>query len=220
MTASRVGRVEFEELIRLKMSPREFDLVMEAYRLSKYGHRGQERDNGVRYFEHPKAVALILIQELDIYDSEMLIAALLHDAAEDTYIFGGFEESFKNIQARFGEWVAQCVRLLSKERCRPEEKPERDRRYFENLESADLRALIVKLADRVHNFRDLPHCTQEKKRHYLEETESHYLPLAKDIMRQLPPSLARKIHELYKEMAAISKAIRKELGEEKINEPR
>ena len=59
-----LGRKNLEKILEKKLSSKYMDLVMLAYRLSKYGHRNQERDSGKRYFEHPKRVALILMKEL------------------------------------------------------------------------------------------------------------------------------------------------------------
>lgn len=214
--ADTIGREQFKELLQFKMTPAELDLVMEVYALSKHahGHHEQKRDNGTRYFEHPKSVALILIQELGIYDYEILIAALLHDTVEDTYIFGDFDIAFQRIKARFGEWVAECVRLLSKERKeRVPDKTERDRMYFENLGRTDIRMKIVKIADRIHNLRELVNCKPVKKQHYLEETEAHYLPLVEEVMGMVSQPLLRKFHEIYKEMETICEATRKSLEE-------
>ena len=94
-TDETVGREEFEKLLRFKMSPDNLKLVMKAYRMSKYGHRGQKRDSGERYFEHPKTVALIIAGEFKIYDHEVISAALLHDDVEDSFIFGNNEEAFE-----------------------------------------------------------------------------------------------------------------------------
>jgi (p)ppGpp synthase/HD superfamily hydrolase len=212
----KIGRKQFEELLQFKMTPSEVDLVMEAYELSKHGHRGQKRDNGTRYFEHPKSVALVLIQEFAIYDYEMIIAGLLHDAPEDTYIFGDFDKAFGRVAMRFGDWVGECVRLLSKERKeRVPDKAERDRMYFENLDRADTRMKVIKIADRIHNLRELHNCTPDKQQHYLEETEAHYVPLVQEVMSMVPENLSRKLHETYKEMEAICEATRKSLQEAK-----
>jgi (p)ppGpp synthase/HD superfamily hydrolase len=217
--SERIGRKQFEELLRFKITPSQLDLVMEAYELSKHGHRGQERDNGIRYFEHPKSVALVLIQEFAIYDYEMIIAALLHDVVEDTYIFGDFDKAFDRTRARFGDWVAECVRLLSKERKeRVPDKQERDRLYFGNLSRADTRIKIVKIADRSHNLRELHNCTPAKKQHYLEETEAHYLPLVEEVMSVVSEPLLRKLHEIHKEVEVICEATREILkGAKEVN---
>ena len=92
------NRASFEARLKYRMAPHLFELVMDAYRLSKYGHRGQKRDDGTRYFEHPRRVAKILLL-WGIYDHEMLIAALLHDIKEDSHIL-----TWKKIRRDF-EWV-------------------------------------------------------------------------------------------------------------------
>lgn len=206
----KIGREQFAALLQFQMTPANLKLVMKAYRFSKSGHKNQQRDNGVRYFEHPKSVALLLIQELGICDYEMIIAALLHDTVEDTFIFGSFEDAFDTIQEDFGPWVADCIRLLSKEKIA--DKLQRDTRYLEGLHRADLRMKIIKIADRIHNLRELAHCTSVKKQHYLEETEAHYLPFVQEVMAMVSGPLLRKLHEIHKEMEVTCEITRKSLS--------
>ncbi len=165
-----IGREEFENLLRLKMTPENAKLVMKAYRLSKAGHREQEREDGTRYFEHPKAVALIIIKEFEIYDYEVIITALLHDEVEDTFIFGAGEEAFETIRDDFGKRVESFVRLLSKPPCEESKKAQRDCEYYNNLFSAPLEPRILKIADRIHNLRTLRYCDLQKQDRKLLET--------------------------------------------------
>lgn len=195
-----VGREKFKTFLTRKVSPGNLKLIMRAYKQAKYGHRNQRRDNDERYFEHPKRVALILIRELGIYDHEMIIAALLHDIAEDSYILG-----FEDIEAMFGERVTSFVRILTKDQCEPEEKPKRDLLYHQRLlDEGDEDVRIIKCADRLDNLRDLMCCTIEKKQHYLEETESHYISMA----RQVAP-------DLYEEMILICEETKQFLSRQK-----
>ncbi len=163
-TKEKIGREEFEKLVKFSLSPSDFRKVMLAYRLSKYGHRNQMRETGERYFEHPKAVALILIQELKLQDrADIITTALLHDLQEDTFLL-----EWDDIEFIFGENVVRSVRALTKE----EEKP-----YHEQLESAPADVLLVKLSDRLHNLRTLGGCTDKKKQKQLIETREKYIPL-------------------------------------------
>lgn len=166
------GREEFRAKLVHKVSPRELKLIMLAYKFSKYGHRGQVRDGGGRYFDHPKAVALILIDELGYYDSEMIIAALLHDVVEDTYLF-----DFEDIETIFGSRVENIVCLLTKDKD-PAFK-EAKRQYLSAIAQAEDAAVrIIKLADRLHNLRTLECCDEEKRARIVEETVEFYLPIA------------------------------------------
>src|SRR3989344_667512 len=136
-----------------------------AYVHSKYGHRGQVRDNGTRYFDHPRVVATIVFQELRLYDWQMIAVALLHDIIEDSYLL-----SEEQISLLFGQEVALWVKLLTKE-------PGVD--YHSRLMECDIwQVLTIKLCDRLSNIRDLKNCTLEKQVRYLKETKEVYLPLA------------------------------------------
>jgi len=168
----KVGRVDFENRLRGKVSGRDFQLIMLAYRLAKYGHQGQKRDNGERYFEHPKRNALILMDELDIFDPEELEAELLHDIEEDSFIL-----TFDDIELIFGKRVKTMVQTLTKNRML--EKSKRDAAYRQQLEEADEKIRRSKLVDRLGNMRDLGNCSIKKQKDYLEETEEIYLPMAK-----------------------------------------
>lgn len=185
-----VGRKEFENLLRFKMSPANIKLVMEAYRMSKYGHKGQERQSGERYFEHPKAVALILINEFHIYDHEMIIAALLHDGIEDSFIFGDDEEAFETIKKEFGERSMRLVRSVTKLPCAQEKKAQRDCQYYNNLFDGEIEAKILKVADRIHNLRTLKHCDTQKQDKQLLETSICVWRIAENIAPERPDVFA------------------------------
>ncbi|MBI4992398.1 MAG: bifunctional (p)ppGpp synthetase/guanosine-3',5'-bis(diphosphate) 3'-pyrophosphohydrolase [Candidatus Harrisonbacteria bacterium] len=152
----RVGRQQFEALIKHRLAPSDFKKVMRAYRLAKYGHRGQARDCGGRYFEHPKAVALIVIQELGIFRSDTIASALLHDLQEDSFI-----ATWEDVEDFFGKKVVRWVRALTKEG---------DKDYFSNLLSSDPDVLLVKCCDRLHNLRTLKGCKREKQLGQILET--------------------------------------------------
>ncbi len=187
----KVGREEFEKLLRFKMRPEDVELVMEAYRMSKYGHRGQMRESGERYFEHPKAVALMLVKELRIYDRDMIIVALLHDTEEDTYIFGAGETAFATVEKQFGKRPSNMLRALSKEPCEPEQKIVRDTKYNLGMARADIEVKIIKILDRVHNMGTIVACPMEKQKRKLEETHTYYLPIAREIAKFFPLLLER-----------------------------
>ena len=176
-------REEFEERLRDRVSPENLEHIMLAYRLAKYAHRGQLRDDGVtRYFDHPKRVVLILVHELGIYDHEMIIAALLHDIKEDTFML-----EWRDIEIIFGTRVREMVDVLTKEVHL--KKPERDKRYKKRLKEADRQTKLIKLADRLDNLRDLGNCGDEKKRRYIRETLRDYAPLAEELSEYIHKEL-------------------------------
>ena len=172
------GRLWFEKKLKknIDLTPREFQLVILAYRIAKYGHKGQLRDDGkMRYFEHPKAVALILIEENAQFrpvKPRQVIAALLHDIKEDSHIL-----TWQDIELIFGKRVRKSVEIMTKDKTLPKEI--RHLLYFKQLSAASSEDKDTKLADRLHNMRTLGDCSPEKQREYVKETVDFYLPLAK-----------------------------------------
>lgn len=171
MESEKIGREDFENMIKFSLAPTEFRRVMRAYQLSKHGHKGQSRESGERYFEHPKAVAVILIRELRILDADTIITALLHDIQEDSFIL-----TWEDIEDVFGKDIVRYVRAVTKE-------PGKD--YFENLLRAPTPALFVKLADRLHNLRTLEDCRPEKKIKQVKETREKFSGIIEELRRRL-----------------------------------
>lgn len=182
------GRKQFLALIAPHVDEGKLRRIKHGYLLSKVAHQGQERDQGGRYFDHPKAVAVILMLEVGIVDADMIIAALLHDTVEDTDLRD--EDLFCDL---FGDWVVVALRYLTK----------RDGYdYNAGLMRADWRTLMVKLADRVHNVRTLGGVTQEKRARKLRETREEYVPLADRLVEITPDEhkeQARTLRRLLRE---------------------
>jgi len=205
-----IGREEFQKLLELKMTPNNLNLVMDAYNFAKRGHATQKRDGGERYFEHPKRVALIFIRELGIYDYEMIIAALLHDVVEDTYLFGSQDVAFESIQRHFTKRAAELVHFVTKQKVPTEQKDDRDRCYFERIQHAAKEPKLIKLADRLDNIRDFNSWIPERKLRYAEETEMYCLPIARNIISELSQPMANRMQGLYNEMLNICRQIKQD----------
>lgn len=204
--------VEFEErapdenrtsfVTRLtRFNLREKRSIMFAYDIAKFshGHKNQMRDSGVRYFEHPRSVALILLDECNIKDPATVKAALLHDVLEDTSMFGNahFEthrELIKVARYRltksFDKETAGIVIDVSKPNgidLQRLTRDERDDMYHKNLEKAGAKSLLVKMADVLHNNRTLESTILEKQHRRVKETEDIYFQLFKRvILRHYP----------------------------------
>jgi len=175
----------FFALLRPHLSEKDMERVGTAYRFSKYGHRGQERDDGTQYFDHPRSVAIIIIQELKIYDWRIVVAALLHDIMEDSFLL-----SEKRIAINFGGRVARWVELLTKQ-------PGVD--YHRRLTECEIwEVLLIKLSDRLHNLRELGNCSVVKQQRQIAETIELYLPLA-DMLVELLPARKRPLGEYLRE---------------------
>ncbi len=145
-----------------------------AYELAKSAHREQKRESGERYFEHPKAVANIIIDELGIRDNwELIVSGLLHDVLEDSFML-----TEERIRKNFGRRIALWLKLLTKN---PKEG-----HHQRLLESGMWQPWFVKLVDRLHNMRTLGACKPEKQKKQVLETEKYYLPLADTLLKKIP----------------------------------
>ncbi len=150
-------------------------LIQKAYILSKTAHGNQKRHSGDPYFTHPLAVAEILI-DLKL-DQQSIITALLHDVVEDT------EVTLEEIEKDFGEEIAALVDGVTKlgkiESISASEHMAENFRKLALAMSEDIRVLLVKLADRVHNMRTLAYMpSKEKKLKKARESLDIYAPLA------------------------------------------
>ena len=150
------------------------DKVREAYDYADAHHEGQKRNSGEDYIVHPFNVALILA-EMNM-DVPTIIAGLLHDTIEDT------EVTYEDVEERFGEEVAILVEGVTKLKMlsyqTKQEKQAENIRKMVLAMAKDIRVVIVKFADRLHNMRTLEYMTPEKKHDKALETIEIYAPLA------------------------------------------
>ncbi|MGE5559889.1 MAG: RelA/SpoT family protein [Chloroflexota bacterium] len=165
---------ELEQAVLRYAPPETLGLIRLAYDVARRAHEGQVRESGDEYIEHPLQTAAILA-ELHL-DAATLSAALLHDVVEDTSI------TLEEIRAQFGPEVAGLVDGLTKLariqfRSREEEQVENLRKMFFAM-AKDLRVILIKLADRLHNMRTLKYLPDERRRQFARETLDVFAPLA------------------------------------------
>lgn len=150
------------------------ELIEKAFNFSEAAHQGQLRDSGEPYFQHPYEVSIILAElELDV---ETIVAGLLHDVLEDTPV------TREQMEREFGPNVLLLVEGVTK----LEKLPFRNRfeHQAENLRkmifamAKDIRVILIKLADRLHNMRTLRHVSAEKQKKIAQETLDIFAPLA------------------------------------------
>ena len=156
------------------LTPDQVNLVRRAYYYAEQAHDGQRRRSGEAYVTHPLAVASILA---DMHmDHQSLMAAMLHDVIEDTGI------PKDALSAQFGETVAELVDGVSKlTQMDFQSKAEAQAENFQKMAMAmarDIRVILVKLADRLHNMRTLEVLSGEKRRRIAKETLEIYAPIA------------------------------------------
>ena len=165
---------EFLDYLQSLNSDLDMKLIETAYDLGEKAHTGQFRKSGEAYFVHPVEVAKILA-ELEM-DSKTIAASLLHDVVEDT------DYTIEQIQEEFGEEIGILVDGVTKlGTLKFESKEERQAENLRKMFLAmtkDIRVLIIKLADRLHNMRTINFMTDEKIVEKCNETLEIYAPLA------------------------------------------
>ena len=172
LTATR-----FRDLLKIAGANRpsdDLDIVKKAYELSLQHHSGQLRASGEPYLVHPLEVA-ILLAEMQL-DTTAIAAGLLHDSVEDTSV------TTEEIKEQFGEQVAHIVEGVTKISkidfaSREEAQAENVRKMMLAMVD-DIRVVLIKLADRLHNMRTLQHLSPERQQKIAKETLEIYAPLA------------------------------------------
>ena len=156
-----------------RATPEEMTRIRAAYELAAEAHGDQYRRSGEPYITHPIAVAAIVAEELELGDNPV-ISAFLHDVVEDT------DYTVEDIRSRFGDDVAFLVDTVTKRKKDSYEHSKQVDNYRQILESVhyDIRALLIKLADRLHNMRTLDSMRPDKQMKIAGETDYFYAPLA------------------------------------------
>ncbi len=161
--SSMERRVSAEDMMRIRS----------AYALASKAHEKQRRKTGEPYIIHPIAVARIVAEELEL-GANPVIAAFLHDVVEDT------DYTIEDIRSMFGDDVAFLVGVVTKQKKEKYEHSKQVDNYRQILASVqyDIRALLIKLADRLHNMRTLDSMRADKQMKIAGETDYFYAPFA------------------------------------------
>ena len=156
-----------------RVSPRQLNQLHESFEFARDAHKLQKRKSGEPYILHPISVALIAAEELKL-DTNSVTASFLHDVVEDT------DYTSKDIRDRFGEDVAFLVNTVTKQKKVNSKTSKQVDNYKQLLKSMqyDIRALMVKIADRLHNMRTLASMRPDKQMKIAGETDYFYAPLA------------------------------------------
>ena len=164
-----------EDTVRAYNPTASFDKIRAAYEFAAAAHQGQLRKEGSPFVTHPLAVAQIVAEELHL-DSESIEAALLHDTIEDT------DATHEDIAKQFSPTVADLVEGVSKltrvhYTSKAQEQMENLRKMLLAM-SKDIRVILIKIADRLHNMRTMEYQTPEKQKQKSFETLEIYAPIA------------------------------------------
>jgi GTP pyrophosphokinase len=195
------------EEVSAYLKPQDVDHVREAIEFSRAAHQGQLRKSGDPYVTHPIAVARILT--LLHIDVQAIVAALLHDVVEDTEI------TLDQLAEKFGKPVAELVDGLSKlDRLQFETREDAQAENFRKMLMAmarDVRVILIKLADRLHNMRTLESMSREKCERIARETMEIYAPIANrlglnDIYHELEDLSFKHLHP--NRYAVLAKALK------------
>ena len=171
---------EVQELLtRLsrRLSAEDVERIEQAYTLAREAHMEQKRKSGEPYIMHPVAVAKIVAEELRL-GANPIIAAFLHDVVEDT------PYTIEDIRERFGDDVAFLVDVVTKKKKKNSSSSAGSSSQIDNYKQMlnslhyDIRALLIKLSDRLHNMRTLSSMRPDKQMKIAGETEYFYAPLA------------------------------------------
>jgi guanosine-3',5'-bis(diphosphate) 3'-pyrophosphohydrolase len=242
------------EVVPSRFTPADQELLERAYRFASKAHAGQKRASGEPYFNHCLAVAMILAE---LHVPPVVVAAgLLHDTVEDTGV------KLADIRAEFGEEIAKLVDGVTKlsqlprvsrmtgagKKGQPVEAGDEDRSRGADLASEtlrktflamgeDVRVVLIKLADRLHNMRTLGHLPEDKRRRIARQTLDIFAPLANrlgiwqlkweledlafrhsdpDTYKQIAASLADRRSEREKQMEQITVELKELLAQEGI----
>lgn len=216
----RENRTTFINRLIPHFTQDDIDLIMFAYDLSKEAHRPARRHCGERYFEHPRAGCLILMDELGVYDKNLIIGFLLHDAGEDTPIFGNVTVGWAQFVATarfrigiiFGAEVADIVIRLTKPYIDTEgsagkvvefatKEAMMDYYLGELVASED--ANVLKAVDRLHNLRTTPPRKLGRVAKITRETEDLLLPVFRQVQGTRAELMDRVIQKVLVAMEAL-----------------
>ncbi|MFA6770907.1 MAG: RelA/SpoT family protein, partial [Bacteroidales bacterium] len=169
---------KFEELrlaaLKRCANQNEFEIVLKAFDFARAAHNGVRRRSGEPYIIHPILVAQIVVQEIGLgYKS--IVSALIHDVVEDT------EYTNEDIERLFGSKIASLVDGLTKIKSAFDSKNSSQAENFKRILltlNDDVRVILIKLADRLHNMRTLEFMPDHKKSKVLSETMYIFIPLA------------------------------------------
>ncbi|MBV8046178.1 MAG: bifunctional (p)ppGpp synthetase/guanosine-3',5'-bis(diphosphate) 3'-pyrophosphohydrolase [Paludibacterium sp.] len=222
MNADAVSPIDYQAIIERDaeaffaaaaryLKPDDIKLLQQAFALSREAHEGQTRKSGEPYITHPLAVATMLTDWR--IDAQGLAAALLHDVLEDTGV------TKPTLSEKFGRTIADLVDGLSKlERLEYQTRETAQAENFRKMVLAmarDIRVIIVKLADRLHNMRTLDSMREDKRKRIALETLEIYAPVANRIglnrvYRELQDLAFKHLH--YHRYNVLNKAVRAARG--------
>lgn len=184
-----VTKSDLETLLQHRVSIIDMQKIFSAYDMAESVHEYQFRNDGSPYFYHTTRTTKILIDIAEIYDIDVLCAALLHDVLEDSPVL-----TKEVLEYNFGAYTAYLVEILTKELSAPKDDIHQiEKEYVQRLSESPIDALLIKLAARLDNFRCLQFHLKRNPFHYIQSTEQQFFPLAEQSANIAAKKL---VHEL------------------------
>ncbi|MEI7818567.1 MAG: hypothetical protein WCI47_00450 [bacterium] len=188
-----VKRVEFMATLAPFFTPNHMEFIEQAYFLSKNAHREQYRDDGTRYFEHPKTVAWLLAVHFDVHDYRTICIALLHDMLEDSYIM-----TPRFIKRAFNRKIMFGCKIMSKNDFDKAVIGDVDLAYYQRfVTDGTYRELMSKLVDRIHNLTTMDDMDPDRVARKVAETELHFPSLQEALLScEIPERMYASAQEI------------------------
>lgn len=187
-TNDKSGFDLFMDRVRPYFLDEDMQLIERGYTFAHYGHRNQTRMSGKKYLIHPKAVTLIAVEELKIYDGPLAAGNLIHDVSEDSHLLNE-----KVTSLVFGREIALDHKLVT--------KPAPD--YFGRLRDfRRWRPLTTKGCDRLDNMRTVGDFEEQRRRRYVIETREQIIPLLDVLEEVIPVEYAHAVPYLREQLHA------------------
>lgn len=187
-----------------------YKMLYTAYEFSRLEHNSQLRKDWSLYFSHPKDVWTIIIDEIDNPTLEDILLSLLHDVWEDVLSKSlTYHQAYNVLMTLFGPWIAWAVDLLTKTYSE-KNRIQRDKKYYSKImwilknfdkipqefQKIVMSVIKVKLADRLHNLRDMEHMDKKFIMRKINETNQHLMKIAKRYFPQIHRLLQAQIEKL------------------------
>ncbi|MBP9826894.1 hypothetical protein KBC99_00245 [Candidatus Saccharibacteria bacterium] len=177
-----VKRIEFMATLSPFFTPNEMEFIEAAYFFSKNAHREQYRDDGTRYFEHPKTVAWLLAIHFGVHDYKTICIALLHDMLEDSFIM-----TPRFIKRAFNREIMFGCKIMSKNDFDKAVVGDIDAAYYARFcTDANWRVLMAKLVDRIHNLSTMDDMDPVRVARKVDETELYFPALQAKLLEITP----------------------------------
>lgn len=165
---------ELEERIVTYGDPIHVNRIIDAYEMARSVHTGQVRNDGTSFFDHIARTVRIIMDELRVYDTDLITAAFLHDVLEDSQ-----KITREVLEYNFGSYVAYVVETLTKDLAKAKIDPDNiDLQYVARLKKSSHDCILIKLAARLDNVRCISFNLKRNPMVYLSNTLDRYLPIA------------------------------------------